>query len=119
MVGRSKPTSPSAGDGDRDRSLRPLLVDYFTRDGSTLTMRLLATSPQIAVGGGYPYEHKYFAYLYRWSRMLERESWPRKLWSGDSLATLQQEGEMPFLGAPPWLPRHLFEPEARGERISH
>src|SRR5215208_3208398 len=105
MVGRSKPTSPSAGDGDRDRSLRPLLVDYFTRDGSTLMMALLRTSPQIAVGGGYPYEHKYFAYLYRWAQMLDRPDWPPKVWNGSRLATLLQQERSRMIGAPPWKPR--------------
>ena len=45
-------------------------------------MRLLATSPQIAVGGEYPYEHKYFAYLYRWARLLDRRQWPRTFGAG-------------------------------------
>ena len=62
---------PRSGRSSAD-SLQPLLLDYFTRDGSTLTMRLLASSPQIAVGGGYPYEHKYFAYLYRWAHLIEK-----------------------------------------------
>ena len=35
-------------------------------------MRLLATSPNVAIPGPYPYEKKYFAYLWRWSRLLER-----------------------------------------------
>ena len=29
--------------------LTPILIDYFTRDGSTLMMRLLATSPNVAI----------------------------------------------------------------------
>jgi hypothetical protein len=117
LFGRRKRAPRSADGGTAAGALEPILVDYFTRDGSTLMMRLLSTSPQIAVGGGYPYEHKYFAYLYRWARMLERPDWPRPLWSGDRLATLQQEAEMPFLGPPPWLPRHLLEPERSGETI--
>ena len=59
----------------------PILVDYFTRDGSTLMMRLLASSPQIAVERAYPYERKYFAYLWRWSRLLDREDWPEEQWA--------------------------------------
>jgi len=39
--------------------LSPILVDCTGRDGSTLMMRLLATSPEIAVPGGYPYEGKH------------------------------------------------------------
>jgi hypothetical protein len=106
--GRSRrPGGQGAGDGP---SLQPILLDYFTRDGSTLTMRLLATSPQIAVGGGYPYEHKYFAYLYRWAQMLDRTDWPAKLWNGSSLATLLQQERVPLMGAPPWTSRELFEP---------
>jgi hypothetical protein len=109
MVGRSKSNG----------GLQPVLLDYFTRDGSTLTMRLLASSPQIAVGGGYPYEHKYFAYLYRWSHLIEKTEWPRQLWNPGSLATLSQEVQMPMMGAPPWKERELFDPaEDGGERFS-
>lgn len=118
MLGRSTSDSPGAGEEAGDGPLQPLLVDYFTRDGSTLTMRLLASSPQIAVGGGYPYEHKYFAYLFRWAHMIDREDWPRKLWNGARLATLTQEQQMPMIGAPPWNPRELFEAGRGGEEIS-
>jgi hypothetical protein len=118
MLGRSKPNSPSSGGGAGGRSLQPLLVDYFTRDGSTLTMRLLASSPQIAVGGGYPYEHKYFAYLFRWAQMIERPDWPQKLWNGGRLATLMQEQQMPMIGAPPWKPRELFDAGKGGENFT-
>jgi hypothetical protein len=117
MLGRSKSDSP-LGEGAGEGSLEPLLVDYFTRDGSTLTMRLLASSPQIAVGGGYPYEHKYFAYLYRWAQMIERPDWPQKLWNGGRLATLTQEEQMPMIGAPPWKPRELFDAGRGGEDMS-
>jgi hypothetical protein len=81
-------------------------------------MRLLATSPQIAVGGGYPFEHKYFAYLFRWAQMLDREDWPRKVWNAGGLATLLQEQQMPLIGAPPWRPRELFDAGRQGEGMS-
>lgn len=118
MIGSSKPTSPSGEEGSQDRLLRPLLVDYFTRDGSTLTMRLLATSPQIAVGGGYPYEQKYFAYLFRWAHLIDKTDWPRKVWNSGGLATLKQEQQMPLMGAPPWRRRDLFEPGRGGDELS-
>jgi Sulfotransferase family len=98
-------------------SLQPLLVDYFTRDGSTLLMRLLATSPQIAVGGGYPYEHKYFAYLFRWAHLIDKTEWPRRYWNGSHLATLAQES-LPQLGPPPWMPRELLGPDDTGTEFS-
>jgi len=116
MLGR-KGNTPAPRDMGRD-SLQPLLVDYFTRDGSTLTMRLLASSPQIAVGGGYPYETKYFAYLYRWSHLIEKTEWPRKVWNPGGLATLSQEKQMPLMGAPPWKERELFDPAEGDERFS-
>jgi hypothetical protein len=115
MFSRRKPSSRAA---EGERALEPILVDYFTRDGSTLMMRLLATSPQIAVGGRYPYEHKYFAYLYRWARLPDRRQWPRDFWNGAHLASLAQEDYLPFLGPPPWLPRDLLEPGRGGEDIS-
>src|SRR6476646_727587 len=117
MLGRSKSNPPAQreiGGG----SLQPLLVDYFTRDGSTLTMRLPASSPQIAVGGGYPYEQKYFAYLYRWSHLIEKTEWPRKVWNPGGLATLSQEKQMPLMGAPHWNERELLDPAVGEERFS-
>jgi hypothetical protein len=118
MLGRSKANAAHGAEAGSSDALKPLLVDYFTRDGSTLTMRLLATSPQIAVGGGYPFEHKYFAYLFRWAHLIDKADWPRKLWNAGSLATLTQEDQMPLMGAPPWGPRELFEPERGGEGLS-
>ena len=99
-------------------SLQPLLVDYFTRDGSTLTMRLLASSPEIAVSGGYPYEHKYFAYLYRWSRLSEQTEWPRQVWNPGVLATLSQKKQVPLMGGPPWKERELLDAAKGGEPLS-
>src|SRR4051794_28724517 len=117
MIGSSKPTSPSGEEGSQDRLLRPILVDYFTRDGSTLMMRLLSTSPQIAVGGGYPYENKYFAYLFRWAHLIDKTKWPRRLWHPGSMASLYQE-KMMMMGPPPWKERELLEPVESDEEIS-
>ncbi|HKH14677.1 MAG TPA: hypothetical protein VKA47_08495, partial [Solirubrobacterales bacterium] len=50
----SKRLRRSASSHPARDSLVPILVDYYSRDGSTLMMRLLASSPQIAVGGSYP-----------------------------------------------------------------
>ena len=97
-------------------SLQPLLVDYFTRDGSTLMMALLRTSPQIAVGGGYPYERKYFSYLFRWAHLIERTEWAPS-WNGSRLATLGREG-IPMMGPPPWMPRELFGPDETGADLA-
>ena len=79
---RRRPVAWSgSGSGEADSEwLTPILVDYFTRDGSTLMMRLLGSSPQIAVEMSYPYERKYFAYLWRWSQLLDREDSPDQLW---------------------------------------
>jgi len=95
----------------RDEALVPILLDYFTRDGSTLMMRLLATSPQIVVGEPYPFERKYFAYLFRWARLLDRPEWPNHAWNRRSLGSIAQE-DRGLLGPPPWVPRPLFEPAA-------
>ena len=64
-------------------------------------MRLLTTSPEIAVPGGYPYERKYFAYLWRWSRLPERHD-ASELWTPGDLASLAQEAGKPLIGPPPW-----------------
>ena len=93
--------------------LVPILVDHVGRDGSTLLMRLLASSPQIAIEGPYPFERKYFAYLWRWSRILDRRDWPADTWGPRNLTSLAQEAEQPLVGPPPWLPRSLSDAPGR------
>ncbi len=90
-------------------ALVPVLVDYYSRDGSTLTMRLLGSSPQVAVGGTYPYEHKFFAYLWRWSRLLTRPDWDDAEWDTNDLGSILQERDRSVLGPPPWRRRDLME----------
>ncbi len=109
----------SAAEAARQESwLTPILVDYSSRDGSTLMMRLLHSSPQIAVEGPYPYERKYFAYLVRWARLLDRADWSEEEWSSDDLGSLTQESLRAMLGPPPWNPRRAFESGTDGEPLS-
>ncbi len=54
------PPPPAGGDAPEGSALSPVLVDYFGRDGSTAMMRLLASSPEVLVAGGYPYEAQPF-----------------------------------------------------------
>lgn len=51
-------TAPVGGGGgvSGTTEITPLLVDYFGRDGSTATMKLLSSSPRILVPGSYPFE---------------------------------------------------------------
>src|SRR6478672_8861937 len=114
--GKAQMTRRAQGAEADGASLQPLLVDYFTRDGSTLMMALLRTSPQIAVGGGYPYERKYFSYLFRWAHLIERTEWAPS-WNGSRLATLGREG-IPMMGPPPWMPRELFGPDETGADLA-
>jgi hypothetical protein len=99
--------------------LSPILVDHTGRDGSTLMMRLLATSPSVAIPGPYPYEKKYFAYLWRWSRLLERRD-KSEWWTYIDLTSLTFESMKSLMGPPPWssdlihdreqsMSRHMFE----------
>jgi hypothetical protein len=81
--------------------LSPILVDSTGRDGSTLMMRLLASSPGIAVPGPYPYERRYFAYLWRWARMLERTD-RSDLWTPGDLGSMKWDAGKPLIGPPPW-----------------
>jgi len=104
-----RPTAWRGSDGESsDGWLTPILVDYFTRDGSTLTMKLLGSSPQIAMEMSFPYERKYFAYLWRWAHLLDREDWPEGQWGPQGLGSLTQMRSHGVLGPPPWLPRPLI-----------
>ena len=110
--GRRAPSEGPSGAGERSW-LTPILVDYHTRDGSTLMMRLLASSPEIAVERPYPYEHKYFTYLWRWSRLVDRPNDPDR-WQPGRLRSIVGEEETPMIGPPTWWPRPLAE-SAPGE----
>jgi hypothetical protein len=101
----TQPDRPTRRSGDATH-LSPILVDCTGRDGSTLMMRLLATSPEIAVPGPYPFEKKYFAYLWRWSRLLERRD-QSELWTQGDMASLAQEAGKPLIGPPQWSPNLL------------
>jgi hypothetical protein len=90
-------------------ALTPILVDYYSRDGSTLMMRLLASSPQIAVSGSYPFEQKLFAYLWRWSRLLTRTDWDADEWAPPNLGSILQEHDTSVLGPPPWRRHELLD----------
>jgi hypothetical protein len=81
-------------------------------------MALLATSPQIAIDEKYPYERHYFAYLWRWSRLLSRTDWPGTLWTKSDVESISHEQSSALLGPPPWLPRELLEPGPDGTPIS-
>ena len=81
--------------------LSPILLDHRGRDGSTLMMRLLRSSPAIAVPGPYPYEKKYFAYLWRWSRLLERRD-QSEWWTYIDLTSLTFESMKSLMGPPVW-----------------
>jgi hypothetical protein len=107
------PPSPPTG-----QWLTPILVDYFGRDGSTALMALLGSAPEIAIDDRYPYEQRYFTYLWRWSRLLGRTDWPAALWTKDDMVSIAQEQAPALLGPPPWLPRALLESGRGGEPIS-
>jgi Sulfotransferase family len=109
---------PAEGAAPSGQWLTPILVDYFGRDGSTATMALLASSPEIAIDDKYPYEHRYFTYLWRWSRLLDRTEWPHALWTKDDVVSIGQEREgSTMVGPPPWFPRELLE-SGEGQTIS-
>ena len=111
---RAAPAAAPAPDAFREvhkpveSGLKPILLDYFTRDGSTVMMRLLATSPQIAIEDVYPFERRYFAYFWCWAHVLTREEWNDRSWDPTALASLEDVQEQSVVGPPPWLPRPLL-----------
>jgi Sulfotransferase domain len=98
---RNRPADRPRDDSGDSSWLSPILIDSTGRDGSTLMMRLLATSGGIAVPGRYPYERRYFAYLWRWARMLERTD-RSDFWTGADLSSLRWDAGKPLIGPPPW-----------------
>src|ERR1043165_224403 len=81
-------------------------------------MRLLASSPEIAVGPAYPYEEKYFTYLWFWSRVLNRRDFPPGAWHHGHLGSLSLEQGAPLIGPPTWRTLRLLDAEAEGKDFS-
>ncbi len=91
-----------------DSPLTPLLVDGSGRDGTTLLMQLLGTSPEIAFDRIYPFEQRYYTYLLHWSRLPTREGWDEERWSVDSLAHVETLEDEDSVGPLPWAERSLI-----------
>lgn len=90
-----------------DESLTPLLIDGSGRDGTTLMMQLLGTSAEVVFDRVYPFEQRYFTYLFHWSRLPLREDWDEERWNLDSLAHVETLAEVGFAGPLPWPERSL------------
>jgi hypothetical protein len=88
--------------------LVPILVDGSGRDGTTLAMQLLATSPEIAFDRNYPYEQRYFSYLLQWARLPEDERWEAVDWGLDHLAHAETLRDASLSGPIPWVERSLI-----------
>jgi hypothetical protein len=95
-------------DPSHETDLVPILVDGSGRDGTTLAMQLLGTSPEIAFDRVYPYEQRYFNYLLQWSRLPERADWNESKWNLDSLAHSDFLRDTDVVGPIPWMERSLI-----------
>lgn len=99
--------------------LAPLVVDSSGRSGTTMTMALLASSPQVAMDRDHPYEHCYFTWMVEWCALADSGEWNLEGWNGGTLAWRQlgEHGDG-LVGPPPWLPRPLWDNAQDGERLS-
>lgn len=68
-----------------DQRLRPLLLLFPARSGSTLLMQLLGTSPKVVFDRVAPFEHRYLAFLVRWSWQLADGGLRRSDWTVEQL----------------------------------
>ncbi|MBL9077509.1 MAG: sulfotransferase [Planctomycetes bacterium] len=75
------------------RPLKPLLVLFPARSGSTLLMQLLGTSPQVAFDRVSPFETRYLAFYLRWAWQLAEAGQRRTHWTADQIAA-----ERPWAG---------------------
>jgi hypothetical protein len=111
---RASQAATEATDEQRGRRpLAPLLVVSPGRSGSTLIMRFLSTSPQIAMERAFPFEALYFQYLLRLSRLIDSPSlphWERTQFVGQMRNPKVTDG---LVGPPPW-PERLRTIESLG-----
>ena len=78
--------------------LVPVLVAGGGRNGTTLIMQLLGSSPRIAFDRGYPYEHRYLTYLLRLCQVTRRREEPTEQWNAVVLTNERTSA----VGAIPW-----------------
>lgn len=69
----------------QSEGLRPLLLLFPARSGSTLLMQLLGTSPKIVFDRVSPFEQRYLAFLVRWAWQLADGGLRRDDWTIDHL----------------------------------
>ncbi len=70
-------------------TLKPIMVLFPARSGSTLLMQLLATSPRIVFDRTYPFEFRYLSFLLRWSWQLATTHRASADWSTSRLLAEQ------------------------------
>lgn len=98
--------------------LEPLVVDSSARSGTTMTMALLASSPEVAMDRTHPYEHAYFAWLTEWTSVADSVEWDLERWNWPELAWRQSgRAGNGLVGPPPWIPRPLWDVERPGEEM--
>ena len=81
--------------------LRPLLLLFSARSGSTLLMQLLGTSPKIVFDRVSPFEHRYLAFLLRWSWQLADGGLRRSDWTLEQMV-LEHASAGNFIEPPPF-----------------
>jgi hypothetical protein len=91
-------------------SLEPLLIPFSGRNGSTLLMQVLATSPQIIFDRVYPFETRYLTYLLRWAQMLGQDCEENGNWNSaqNIFAPLHLLGPFPHQPAEFWTGQELW-----------
>ncbi len=78
--------------------LKPVLVDAMGRSGTTVMMRLLASSPAVLAEREYPYESRYLTYFASLSRMLDGDSGLAEKWQRGTMMK-EPPGQ---IGGLPW-----------------
>jgi FkbM family methyltransferase len=113
--GTADSPAPTPVDGQPARDpLKPLLVVSPGRSGSTLIMRFLGTSPEIAMERAYPFEALYYQYLLRLSRLIDSPSLPH--WERTHFVSQMRNPTVSdgLVGPPPW-PARLRTVEGLGD----
>jgi len=96
--------------------LVPALLVASGRSGSTMLMRLLASSPRVATETVFPFEHQYLRYFRLLSRTIEARAWDGAQWDHLKfhMASADPAWTGGMIGPPPWRDARLLEP-AEGE----
>lgn len=92
---------------DERQLLTAILLPIVGRNGSTLTMQLLGTAPEIAFDRSYPFEVRYLTYLWRLTDVMLRKYAVHPRWNNEMMVNPDLHEDVVYVGPISWCARKM------------